>query len=134
MWRYALFHPMTLQLARFGIVGFSASFINFVIVIFLVELFQMHPLLANLVAFFTAFLVSYAGHRYWTFAHKNHRFIKCMPKFFTVALLSLTVNEGLYYFMLRHKVFSYETALLIVIGVVACLSFTLSKFWAFKVK
>ena len=54
---------MTLQLARFGIVGLSASIINFVTAAFLVELFHMHPLLANLFAF-TAFLVSYMGHRY----------------------------------------------------------------------
>jgi len=133
MWRFIRSHAMILQLARFGVVGFSASIVNFVIVIFLVELFNMYPLLANLFAFFTAFIVSYVGHRYWTFAHKDHRFIKCMPKFFLTALLTLTVSEGLYYITLRYKV-SYEIGLLFVIGIVACLSFTLSKFWAFRVK
>jgi putative flippase GtrA len=132
MLRFNRFHPMLMQLTRFGVVGFSASIVNFVIVIFLVELFHMYPLLANLFAFFTAFIVSYIGHRYWTFAHKDHRFIKCMPKFFITALLSLTVSEGLYYFMLRYKV-SYEIGLLLVIVIVAFLSFTLSKFWAFRV-
>jgi putative flippase GtrA len=124
---------MFAQLTRFGVVGLSASVVNFVIVIFLVELFHMYPLLANLFAFFTAFMVSYIGHRYWTFAHKDHRFVKCMPRFFITALLSLTVSEGLYYLVLRYKV-SYEIGLLLVIAIVACLSFTLSKFWAFRVK
>ena len=133
MWRFIHSHPTIFQLVKFGVVGFSASVVNFVIVIFLVEFFQIHPLLANLFAFFTAFMVSYIGHRYWTFAHKDHRFIKCMPKFFATALLSLSVSEGLYYIMLRYKV-SYEIGLLFVIIVVACLSFTISKFWAFRIK
>jgi len=124
---------MLLQLMRFGIVGFSASIVNFIIVIFLVELFNMYPLLANLFAFFTAFMVSFIGHRYWTFAHKDHRFIKCMPKFFVTALLGLSVSEGLYYIMLRYKV-SYEIGLLFVIIIVAGVSFTVSKFWAFRVE
>jgi putative flippase GtrA len=134
MWRYALFHPMTLQLARFGVVGCTASLINFLIVVLLVEYLHLRPLVANLFAFFCAFVVSYVGHRYWTFAHKDHRVMKCMPKFFLTALLSLGLSEGLYFLMLKNNFLSYEIALLFVIAIVACLSFTLSKFWAFRVK
>ena len=133
MWRFIRSNPMLLQLIRFGVVGFSASVVNFIIVVFLVELFHMYPLLANLFAFFTAFMVSYIGHRYWTFAHKNHRFIKCMPKFFVTALLSLSVSEGLYYVMLKYQV-SYDVGLLFVIAFAACFSFTASKFWAFRIE
>ena len=67
---------LVMQLMRFGIIGSLAAFINFGIVILLVELWGWHPLSANAIAFLIAFQVSYSGHRYWTFRilKPQHRF------------------------------------------------------------
>ncbi len=119
------------QLCRFGIVGVSAAAVNFLMVVIIVENAQWDPLLANIVAFLLAFIVSYIGHRFWTFNHKTHK-KSSLTKFLIVAVNSFICNEGLFAILLHTTSVHYTTALIITIFVVAIITFIFSKLWAFK--
>jgi putative flippase GtrA len=90
----------------------------------------LRPLIANTIAFAIAFNVSYAGHRYFTFADAatTHSTFK---RFLGVALLSFALNEALYYLLLRAGL-EYRLALFLVLAAVAALTFVLSRYWAFR--
>jgi len=121
---------LVMQLMRFGIIGSLAAFINFSIVILLVELLGWHPLSANAIAFFIAFQVSYSGHRYWTFRNTTTQHRVAFPKLLIVQIIDFFANEGLFYFFLSMHL-PYPLALLIVLMILPILTFTVSKFWIF---
>jgi putative flippase GtrA len=120
---------MLSQVIRFGLVGCSACAVHFVVVISLVPL-GMNPLIANIFGFMVAFAVSYFGHTLWTFNHGKSG--RSLLKFGLVAVLSFIVNEGLFYLLLSFSLMPYEIALLLVLFLLALMTFMLSKFWAFS--
>ena len=123
---------MTRQLLKFGVVGASAAAVHMLVVIALVQQLALHPLLANIGAFLTAFIVSYVGHRQWTFEAQNQSHASTGPKFFLVAVLGFISNEALFYLFLNYLPLPYYVSLFIVLILVAASTFILSKIWAFK--
>ncbi len=120
-----------MQIGRFGVVGISALAVHWVVVALLVPT-GLAPLVANVLAFLVAFQVSYAGHRRWTFdaAHLSRR--QTLPRFFLVALASFAANELMYAVLLRYTPLDYRLALLLVLGLVAGMTFLFSRQWAFR--
>jgi putative flippase GtrA len=120
------------ELFRFLIVGTSAAAAHFTAVLLMVQLYEIKPLVANVLAFAVAFQVSYFGHRSWTFAHTNTRHSQSLPRFMMVALLSFVSNESMYYLLLHYTPLPYWFSLGIVLVLVAIMTFVLSKLWAFS--
>lgn len=118
------------QFFFFGAVGTLAASVHMAIVITLVSLTGMHPLIANIIAFSCSFNISYFGHRKLTFAETKISIRLSLPKFLTVALTGFTLNETLFFFLL--KIFVYPIALIIAILLTAACTFFLSKLWAFR--
>jgi len=79
-----------------------------------------------------AFQVSYWGHYVWTFGTFNIPHKSSMARFFTVAVLSFGLNECLYATLLWSTSVPYDVALFSVLIFISALTFTLSKFWAFR--
>lgn len=119
------------QLTWFGIVGVTAMLVHWITVVILVPL-GLIPLLANIVAFLVAFQVSYWGHRSKTFRAHAIPHKKSLPRFFIVAAGSFTINEGMYFVLLRYTSLDYRVSLIIVLFSVAVLTFILSRQWAFN--
>jgi len=119
-------HP----LIAFGLVGTAAFLVHFVIVSVLVPI-GLHPLIANVVGFGTAFAVSFAGHSRWTFPAGDRERPRALARFFAVASAGFVTNELLYAVLLRWTGLGYRVALVIVLVVVAISTFVASKFWAF---
>tara|TARA_R110000868_G_scaffold407985_1_gene690057 strand:+ start:13771 stop:14148 length:378 start_codon:yes stop_codon:yes gene_type:complete len=119
------------QLMRFGIIGASAAAVNMFMLYYFVETYQLMPLVANIFAFLIAFLVSYFGHRHWTFREKQHA-NSSLPKFFMVAAMGFLLNEALFAVFLHVFHIYYMLALFITLIIVAVVTFVFSKFWAFK--
>ena len=90
------------------------------------------PLVANVVAFHIAFVVSYSGHRWLTFADQAARTRESLPRFVLVAYGGFALNEGLYAVMLAHTRLDEIIALAIVLVAVAVLTYASSRFWAFR--
>lgn len=119
------------QLVRFGIIGVIASAIHTGCVIVQVERFHLAPLMANVFAFCIAFVASYTGHRYWTFAAQRTTGF-ALGRYLLVALTGFALNEALFYFFLRVYHLYYLFALLLVLFIVPGITFVLSKVWAFR--
>ena len=125
------YQPIILQLMRFGVVGLTAASVNFLLVVIFVETLHWRPLLANLLAFVIAYQVSFAGHNFWTFkSNLSKKSVWC--RFFLVAIISLALNEGLFYVFLHPFGLYYPIALLITLILVPPVTFVLGKYWAFN--
>jgi len=125
-------NPLAIQILRFAFIGILASACHFVIVYLLVSSFQFKALIANIFAFFCAFIVSYLGHSLWTFSHIKHEHKLAVRKFFLVASIGFFLNESGYFLLLTYTTLSYLMALLIILFIIPIITFILSKFWAFK--
>lgn len=121
---------MIAQVSRFALVGITALVVHWLVVRLLVPL-GLAPLIANIFGFLVAFNVSYFGHRTLTFKADHQRHSRTFPRFATVAMASFAINEAFYALLLIFTPLRYDIALFIVLGVVAVLTYLLSRFWAF---
>ena len=96
------------------------------------QLTQMAPLVANVLAFLVAFVVSYNGHALLTFASAQARGWAVVARYFAVACLSFVANELLYALALDWLHWHYLWSLAGVLLLVAVATFLLAKFWAFR--
>lgn len=120
------------QLLRFGMVGALAAAVHFLVVSALVARLDWQPLVANVAAFLTAFVVSYSGQHHWTFAGSGVSWRQGLPRYFLVSCGSFVINELLYAALLAWTSLSYQLALGITLVVVAALTFVSSRYWAFR--
>ena len=139
-WLPRLAHLVTLYL-KFGLVGGVATTTHVVVFVILIEVFALHPLLANVFAFGIAVVVSFMGHFYWTFRSKTlthfasrQQIYTAFAKFFVVALLGLTLNSQAVYLVVEVLTLSYVYAVIPMVGVVPIILFTLSKYWVYADK
>ena len=121
------------QLLHFGGVGGLAAATHYLVVLLLVGV-GLHPLLANVFAFLTAFQVSYFGHRHLTFADSAAGLAhsQTLPRFFLVAVSSFLLNEVMFAALLKYTALPYQLSLGIVLVLVAGLTFVLSRVFAFS--
>ena len=90
------------------------------------------PLLANLVGWLIAFLVSFSGHYRLTFRHQQARLVPAAARFFMVSALGFCINEASYAWLLRTTTIRYDVLLLLILVAIAVLTFALSRLWAFR--
>ena len=120
------------QIIRFGCIGTAAAGVHMGVVALLVP-FGLHPLLANIVAFVTAFNVSYFGHRFWTFGNRTELSHKqSASRFWVIAVTSFTINETLFFLFLNYTALPYLVSLFLVLIIVTPITFLLSRLWAFR--
>lgn len=119
------------QLFRFGMVGLTALVVHWCSATFLIWR-GMQPLLGNFLGFIIAFSVSYLGHRQITFATSEARHSQALPRFVIVAVTGFCVNQVMFYLLLRYTSIHYAISLLLVLGIVAVMTFVLSRTWAFR--
>lgn len=111
-------------------IGGIAALVHLTIVYLLVSYVHFPALLANIFAFFTAFNVSYFGHKYLTFSRLQDQKTLQLAHFFMVASSAGAVNEGLYFLVLRFTALNYLLALFLVLILVSVYSFILARYWA----
>lgn len=114
------------RLTYFLIIGACAALTHLSVVAYL----DMHPLLANLIAFVIAFNISFLGHKYLTFSSLQDEKQLRLPQFFMVATSALVLNELLYLILLRYTQLHYLVALFLVLAMVSVYTFIVSRFWA----
>lgn len=125
-------HPLSFQLVRYGIIGGLAAIVYFTVVIVLVEIAYFQPLIANLCGFFSGFLISFLGHRFWTFSETSRTVRDSLHCFFLIATFNFVGNQTLYYFLFAKLHMQYIFALVLVLGFMALITFCLSKWWVFR--
>ncbi len=120
------------QVSWFIVVGCAASLTHWVVAVGLVSLAGVTPLLANLVGWLIAFLVSFSGHYRLTFRHQQARLVPAAARFFMVSALGFCINEASYAWLLRTTTIRYDVLLLLILVAIAVLTFALSRLWAFR--
>ena len=126
------FQEQILQILRFGITGTMATLVHFFMVIFLVETSYSDPLTANIFGFLSGFMISFSGHRFWTFSETSRTVGASLPRFLLIAATNFLGNQSLYYVLLVRLHIHYTIALILVLGLMALFTYCLSKWWAFR--
>ncbi|MFV0486440.1 MAG: GtrA family protein [Vibrio fluvialis] len=116
------------QLNRFAMVGVLATTLHLSVVrigYWLANGVSEYEI--NAIGFLIAFVSSYLGHRYFTFAQKGSFF-----KFLVVALIGFGVNNVILASLLKEGQLMGWGAVMISTISAPVMTFTLSKCWAFK--
>lgn len=128
-----------IQYAKFSCVGILATASHVTIFMALTELCNAKPLVANVLAFCVAVLVSFFGHSHWTFgggvketALWSQRQRAAFARFITVPLLGLVLNSLSILLVVDVGGLSHRYAVLPMIFVVPPVIFLISKFWVFR--
>ena len=119
------------QMLRFGMVGVLATFVHLVIGFLLIHS-NWEPLIANMLAFAVAFLVSFAGHLGFSFSDQDVSSSDALWKFAVVALVGFGCNETLLAVLMSFGFLSDTIALCVSTACAAILTFILSRTWAFR--
>lgn len=118
------------NLGPFLIVGATAAGVHQTVVMAIVEIGLMRPAPANIFGFCTAWLVSYFGHRKFTFrSTRAHR--EAAPRFLLVSLLAFAANQAIFVTLLQYTALHYAVALFLTLVAVASGTYVLSSRWAF---
>lgn len=122
---------MLSQMLRFGFVGGLATVLHIIVGLGCIRL--GHPaLLANVFAFLTAFAVSFAGHLVYSFADQKPSPRRAFWKFALVAIIGFLCNEAILAALLSGALLSPQFGLAVSTACAACLTFGLSRCWAFQ--
>ncbi|WP_020394415.1 GtrA family protein [Thiolinea disciformis] len=121
------------RILRFGGVGGLAAATHFFVAVLLISQAFMNPLLANVIAFLVAFIVSYAGQRYWTFAANYHNHHTTLWRYGLTAIIGFLINETILWLGLTVFPAWYPLILGLAIIVAAISTYWLSANWAFKI-
>jgi putative flippase GtrA len=119
------------RVAFFIAVGCAAAATHLAVVILLVSQYGLLPLVANVLGWLTAFLVSFTGHWQLTFRAQQAPGLRAARRFFGVSLAGFATNETAYAVMLRWTALRYDVVLALILVAVAVVTYLLSSRWAF---
>ena len=113
----------------FGLVGIAAALTHMGVFALLRE--KMWPEVANVGGFAVAFVLSFAGHRWLSFAGTSTPLAQSLRRFAVTALAGFACNEAV--FMLLFRLWDWPSllALSAAMVVAAGQTFVLGRFWAF---
>lgn len=114
----------------FIVVGASAALTHMGVFALLQQ--QLWPEFANAVGFVVAFFVSFAGHRFLSFADAGTTMGQSFTRFAATALAGFASNELVFVLLLRGLGWPSLLALFVALLFAAGQTFVLSRFWAFR--
>lgn len=120
-----------LTVIQFGIVGIGATGVHILVAIILLTLTSIPALAANLVAFLSAFGISFVGNYFWTF-RSSISLRKAMGRFLTISFCAITLNSLLMAILLHLEYFPPVTTAIISAGIVPIITFLASRLWGFQ--
>lgn len=113
---------------RFAIIGLLATAVHLSLVrLYFFSINQPSEYIANIIGFSVAFLVSYLGHRHFTFRQKGDFF-----KFLVVAFVGFILNNAILASLLHQARLTGWLAVTVSTLCVPIITFILAKFWVFK--
>ena len=120
------------KLAWFVAVGCTAAAVHFGVVVGLVSGLGLQPLVANILGWLVAFVVSFLGQWQLTFRAHGAPWLRALRRFFVLSLTGFVINETAYAVLLRFTPFRYDVLLAIVLVGVAVMTYLLGSRWAFR--
>lgn len=122
-------HPASRQLVRFLFIGTISTIISYSTFLILLNIFHIHYLIANIVAFIIGVGFGYYFNSKWTFDAKNAKLFKRYFSFYVTSLILSTI-------ILKSIVEIFhimpEIANIITIFIITYYNFFGVKLWVFK--
>lgn len=113
-------------------VGCVAAATHWIVAIAYVDNLSFSPLIANVMGWLVAFLVSFTGHYRLTFRHQPKQLLVALRRFFLVSATGFMINEAAYAYLLQVTKIHYDVLLAGILIAIACLTFLVSRLWAFR--
>jgi putative flippase GtrA len=118
------------QLIKFTGVGVFGTAVQYVTLFLLVQIADIHPVVASTAGFMLGAFVNYHLNYIYTFRSSKSHF-EAMPKFFSVAAVGLFLNGVIMQFFIGYFSIAYIFAQLIATGLVLLWNFTANRMWTF---
>lgn len=115
----------------FAIMGGMTTVVHIVTGLALHHVAGMTAAKANIVAYITAFFVSYSLHRNVTF-RSTASVGQSLPKFLAISVLGFVLCQLIVVMMVNVMGFSYAAALAVMVTTVPVVTYVLSRIWAFR--
>jgi putative flippase GtrA len=112
-------------------VGCAAAAVHLAVVVLLVSGPGLRPLVANVLGWLVAFLVSFGGHWQLTFHGRGAPVWRAARRFFGISAAGFAANEAAYAALLHWSGVRYDVGLAMVLVAVAVVTYLLSSRWAF---
>jgi putative flippase GtrA len=122
------------QVSKFAVVGGIATMVHAAVYAGFAGVMQTNPLLATVLAYLTAFAISFGGHLYWTFAEPHARqrpLFRPLVRFFLISLAGFSLNTLAVFGVTELMKAPPLLAIIPMILVTPVLTFFLSRRWAF---
>jgi putative flippase GtrA len=120
------------EFIRFAIVGSSGFLLDFFILVFLVEIAQVHYLAAATCGFIAATIFNYIFNKKWTFKDNSSRYIRQYAIFLIISIVGLGINNGVLYIGVEIFGIYYIFTKIVATLLVALWNFFMNKFITFK--
>jgi putative flippase GtrA len=121
----------TRRFLKYSAVGFSGTLIDFVVLIFLVEVFAWPVLIANTISFLLAVINNYSWNKLWTYKDKNKRVVHQFTKFLCVSVVGFAINSLLMLIFLKVGIW-YVAAKVFIVAIVLIWNFIMNTLWTFR--
>jgi putative flippase GtrA len=118
--------------AKYGIVGFMGTIIDFLCLFILVEYSKINVLWATTIAFMLAATHNYYFNKIWTFKHPSKTHAKLYTKFIIVSIGGLAINNTSMYIFIEIFGIYYLLAKLFTAGIVPIWNYLGNKYWTFN--
>jgi putative flippase GtrA len=116
---------------RFGLVGITATCVHILIVWLLLSKTLLPTLVANMLAFLTAFGISFTGNYLWTFGSPGHPG-KAMRRFLMISVSAFAVNSLLLAWLLTTGWLAPTASAIVSATAIPAITFWASRLWGFK--
>ena len=117
---------------RYLIAGGTAGVTDLVVLYLMNSVLGMHYLFSQAVAFIVAFVVSFTGHKFWTFKSHNESTHRQVVLYFLSSTFGLFLNTLLMYIFVDLFHIGVIVAQIMVGFSVAAISFSISRKFVFK--
>jgi putative flippase GtrA len=121
------------EVPRFALVGIAATLVHVTAALVLARLVPVREELANIFGFFTAVMVSYFGHSYYTFGRNTAHGFQ-VPRFVVLSGLGLVVSTAVTWFTCTVFGGPLGLAMALVAVTVPGVTFVGMKLWVFAAR
>ena len=116
---------------RYCVAGGVAAALHFLVLISLVEGFDIQPIKATTVGFCLAVVLNYYMQYYWTFSASGPHAAKILL-FSLIAVIALAINTGIFWFCNIIADLPYLLSQIVATGTVVLVNFLLNRRYVFS--
>jgi len=113
------------QIIRFGLVGGTAFFIDYGILIIMVSIFKINYLIANCISFSVSVVINYILNDLFVFKMEKGR--KSFQVFLIISILGLGINQIIMWIMVDKIYIYYILSKIVATFIVMCWNFIMRK-------